>query len=295
MTIDGQGQPLNKGFGWYRNKDKALYGLKGMLRGYAADKELSELELLHLKDWLDSQETIKTDPDVIDLQDNINRILSDGHISQEELEDMLELIDCVIQYRLLDNPDVTGEMNKLLGILEGVTSDGVVNTQEVAKIQSWIDRNASLIDAWPVRKLKESLDEFSANSSSNEGLAKLTEIIQKITGVDFVSTGASGGASHYHVDSGHRIEFEGRRFVLTGHFKADPRSEFAARICDRGGLVGDGVTKKTDYLVIGSFGSRDWKHSSYGLKYDKAVSLQEKGCPIVFVSEDDVEKQLLIL
>lgn len=292
MTTDGQGQPVNKGFGWYRNKDKALYSLKGMLRGYAADQAISELELLHLKAWLDSQETIKNDADVIDLQDAIARILADGHISEEELTEMLELIDCVIEYRLLDNPDVTGEMNKLLGILEGVTCDGVVNTQEVAKIQSWIDRNADLIDAWPVRKLKESLDAFSANSSSAEGLVTLTEIMQQITGVDFVSSGTTGGASQFHVESGHRIVFEGKRFVLTGRFKADPRSELEARIADRGGLIGDGITKKTDYLVIGSVGSRDWKYANYGLKYDKAVMLQEKGCPIVFVSEDDVEKQL---
>lgn len=292
MSIDGQGQPLNKGFGWYRNKEKALYNLKGMLRGYAADRELSELELLHLKEWLDGQETLRKDPDVIDLQDSIKMILADGHISPEELEDMLDLIDCVIEYRLLDNPDVTSEMNKLLGILEGITSDGVVNTQEVAKVQSWIDTNGALIDAWPVRKLKESLDEFKKDSSSAEGLARLTEVMQQITGVDFVGDGATGGASHFHVDATHRIQFEGKRFVLTGHFKAEPRSELAARIADRGALIGDAPTKKTDYLVIGSFGSRDWKFSSYGLKYDKAVALQEKGCPIVFVTEDDVEKQL---
>ena len=126
MSVDGQGQPLNKGFGWYRNKEKALFTLKGMLRGYAADNALSELELLHLKAWLDSQETIRADADVIDLQDDIWRILADGHISQEELDEMLDCIDCVIKYRLLDNPDFSGEINKLLGILEGVTADGEV-------------------------------------------------------------------------------------------------------------------------------------------------------------------------
>lgn len=293
MSRDSQGQPLNKGFGWYRNKDKALFGLKGMLRGYAADMAISELELLHLKDWLDSQETIKADADVIDLQDAIERILADGHISQEELDDMLELIESVIQYRLLDNPDFTGEMNKLLGILEGVTCDGVVNTLEIAKIQLWIDHNEALIDAWPVRKLKDSLEQFRANNSSAEGLTVLTDIVKQITGVDFVTSGiAGGGASHFHVESGHVIQFIGKRFVLTGKFKADPRSELEARIADQGGLIGDSVTKKTDYLVIGSYGSRDWKHASYGLKYDKAVLLHEKGIPIVFVTEDSVEKQL---
>lgn len=293
MSVDGQGQPLNKGFGWYRNKEKALFTLKGMLRGYAADNALTELELLHLKAWLDSQETIQSDADVIDLQHDISRILADGHISQEELDEMLECIDCVIKYRLLDNPDFSAEINKLLGILEGVTADGEVNQLEVEKIQSWININDALIDAWPVRKLKESLNHLIENSTSPEGLASLTEVIQQITGVNFVTTGTAGGGScKVHVDETHKIAFENKRFVLTGRFNSDPRSELEARIADMGGLIGDNVTKKTDYLVIGSCGSRDWKHTSYGLKYDKAVQLQEKGCCIMFISEEVVDKQL---
>jgi hypothetical protein len=46
------------------------------------------------------------------------------------------------------------------------------------------------------------------------------------------------------------------------------------------------VTKRTDYLVIGTFGSRDWVHTSFGRKIEKAVSLRGSGSGIAIAVED---------
>ena len=52
----------------------------------------------------------------------------------------------------------------------------------------------------------------------------------------------------------------------------------------RGGLIGSYVTLQTSYLVIGSVGSRDWIHSSWGRKVEKAVEYKRL-CRIAMVSE----------
>lgn len=41
-------QPLTRAFSFSNQKDRALYGLKGILTGVVADKCLNEMELLFL-------------------------------------------------------------------------------------------------------------------------------------------------------------------------------------------------------------------------------------------------------
>lgn len=58
--------------------------------------------------------------------------------------------------------------------------------------------------------------------------------------------------------------FEGKTFVLTGTLQQFSRSEATAKIKERGGKVSDSVSKKTDYVLVGS---------DAGLKLDKAKKL----------------------
>ena len=52
-----------------------------------------------------------------------------------------------------------------------------------------------------------------------------------------------------------------------------------------GGEPAKGVTKKLNYLVIGSVGSDFWRHSSFGTKIVKAAQYCEDGVGIAIVSE----------
>ena len=50
--------------------------------------------------------------------------------------------------------------------------------------------------------------------------------------------------------------------------------------------VQENITKRTSFLVIGTFGSRDWVHTAFGRKIEKAVSYREAGVPLRIVAED---------
>ena len=54
---------------------------------------------------------------------------------------------------------------------------------------------------------------------------------------------------------------------------------------ERGGSIKDSCSKKTHYLVIGTFGSEEWLHSTHGTKIIRAVKLKQTGIPIAIVSE----------
>ena len=46
------------------------------------------------------------------------------------------------------------------------------------------------------------------------------------------------------------------------------------------------ATRETNYLVIGTFASRDWANTNYGRKIEHAVELRESGCGISIISEE---------
>lgn len=81
------------------------------------------------------------------------------------------------------------------------------------------------------------------------------------------------------------ILYLGRSFCFTGVFEFGSRADCHEAVLERGGEPAKGVTKKLDYLVIGSVGSDFWRHSSFGTKILKAAQYCEEGARIAIVSE----------
>lgn len=52
------------------------------------------------------------------------------------------------------------------------------------------------------------------------------------------------------------------------------------------------VSKKVNFLIIGSIGNEQWMHTSYGLKIKKAVELREAGTPISIISEEHWQRAI---
>ena len=75
-------------------------------------------------------------------------------------------------------------------------------------------------------------------------------------------------------------------FVFTGKFAFGPRTACERAVIKLRAVCERGVTKGTNYLIIGTFGSRDWVHTSFGRKIEKAVEYREAGTPLAIVAED---------
>ena len=75
-------------------------------------------------------------------------------------------------------------------------------------------------------------------------------------------------------------------FVFTGKFAFGPLAACQKLTTMAGGTCEASITRRTTYLVMGTFGSADWIQSSYGRKIEKVVEYKGKGCPIFIVAED---------
>ena len=78
---------------------------------------------------------------------------------------------------------------------------------------------------------------------------------------------------------------DGQVYVFTGKFAWGTRRDCEREVVTRGGACDSNVTKRTGYLVIGTFGSRDWVHTAFGRKIDKAVSYRQSGASVRIVAE----------
>ena len=75
-------------------------------------------------------------------------------------------------------------------------------------------------------------------------------------------------------------------YVFTGKFAWGTRSTCEREVTRRGGSCDRNITRRTSFVVIGTFGSRDWVHSSFGRKIQHAGLLPASGLPIRIVGED---------
>ena len=82
------------------------------------------------------------------------------------------------------------------------------------------------------------------------------------------------------------IVWSGSIFVFTGKFAFGTRAECQRQTVRLGGVCEQDIATRTNYLVIGTFGSRDWVHTPFGRKIEKAVGLRTSGIPIAIVAED---------
>jgi DNA polymerase-3 subunit epsilon len=86
--------------------------------------------------------------------------------------------------------------------------------------------------------------------------------------------------------------FYSRTVVFTGALSSMVRSEAQQTIADIGGIIGNGVTKDTDFLVVGQQDYRVVGDDGMSSKQEKAMKLIEKGSTLEILSEEDFLKNL---
>jgi NAD-dependent DNA ligase len=198
--------------------------------------------------------------------------------------------------RLRRAANQTRNINELIGICRGIAFDNQVTQDEAVSLAQWLYSQPDLLDVWPASILYERLCDVLADGVVDQKEARdLLDLLKKVIGgepaiktsVDF-DTGefeAASAATDLPVTDPGIIHFDAKNFVLTGKFASGTRSDCEAEILRRGGFCLKNPTKKTHYLVIGEVGSRDWIHSSWGRKIEKAVELRNSGIAIEILSE----------
>ncbi|HET6243856.1 MAG: DNA polymerase III [Bacteroidetes bacterium] len=86
--------------------------------------------------------------------------------------------------------------------------------------------------------------------------------------------------------------FYERKVVFTGSLSSMIRAEAQKLIADIGGVLGNGVTKDTDFLIVGQQDYRVVGDEGMSNKQEKAIKLIQKGAPLEILSENDFLKHI---
>lgn len=178
----------------------------------------------------------------------------------------------------------------LAGLAAGIAADGIVSLEEATFLQAWLQANLAHLEDPVINLLYQRLGMMLQDGILDADEATdLLGILRRFGGIELARAGAETAyavANDLPLNSpAPDLVWDGHLFVFTGTMAYGPRKECQKLVEERGGLIGGGVSKKTSYLVIGSIGNEQWRHSSYGLKIMKAVELREAGEPIAIVGE----------
>lgn len=185
------------------------------------------------------------------------------------------------------NNEMRRSCGALLGIVQGILSDQQVHDSEVTFLKEWLINNEVLASTWPGDILLLQINQILHDGIiTTEEREHLTQVLVDLIGGRLDELAESTHVTKLALDQAPSIDFNTRRFCLTGDFVFGPRSVCENAIIRRGGEVQSGVTKKLDFLVVGGLGSPEWKHGSFGTKIEKAISYRNDGVKLMIVHED---------
>lgn len=180
------------------------------------------------------------------------------------------------------------QVDEIIGLCKGVLADGQVNQSEAEFLFNWLQTNQHAADKWPAKVLYPRIRSMLADGVLDDGEEQeLLTLLMGITGQPGINvTGTNASTTLPFDDPAPRVTFSGEIFCLTGTFACGPRREVEEAVIGRGGQCKRTPCKKTSFLVVGEVGSRDWIHSTFGRKIEKAIELRDGGASIAIIPEE---------
>jgi hypothetical protein len=183
--------------------------------------------------------------------------------------------------------DLDRSIGALIGIAQGMLSDGELRDREVEFLNRWLEENTSIATAWPGDVLHARVKQVLRDGSiSPEERDHLVTTLQQLVGGSHEKLENATHVSEIMFDRDASIVVAGQRFCFTGEFAYGSRSDCERVVRDLGGFVAASVSRKVNYLVVGGLGSPEWIHGSFGTKIVSAIEIKRKGGPVLIVHED---------
>lgn len=178
------------------------------------------------------------------------------------------------------------QIDTLIGLSKGLTADGRVDQAEAEALHAWLIQSRRTTDNPIVGNLLDRVSAmFEDKQLDPEEADELLSILRKMSG-DESEVGELAKTTALPVDEpAPVIDFDARSFLFTGTCVYGTRKDCQRAVEGLGGLNAKSVTKKLDYLVLGTYVTDSWAHENYGRKIEKAMTYRDQGVPIAIVTE----------
>jgi NAD-dependent DNA ligase len=233
------------------------------------------------------------DPDASDLAEDIRaRCFSGQNDLMAGLENVIDEkrseIEAAAPYTERD------EVNEFLGFCAGIVCDGLILKAEAEAMLARFHNSMILSSSVVFRDLWRALEAALADKIlTEEESAEIRTWIALLVGDGYVDTGIANIGNTAELDEPIRdasqIKFKDACFVLTGPMRMGTRDFIIGEIERCGGEVGKTTTRKTDYVVVSSTASKNWRTTHFGTKIERAKELIVEGYKLRFVAEHAFE------
>lgn len=280
----------------HQQLDKALHTLDGLLSGISLDGCIGPAEAKELANWCDGFSRYAKRHPFNEILPRVRQALADGVLSPEELEDLRWLCSKLTK----ENPywnAVTSDLQRLQGLLHGITADGVISAEELSKLQEWMQENEHLAGCFPYDELTTVvaavLKDGRIDAAEHEQLMRHFNSFIAVSMAKQVKQLRSAAASKKEMGlpavcaTCPTIHFPDRAFCFTGFSSRGLRSDFALAVTELRGNYVDKVDGGLSYLIVGAMGNPAWAFCCYGRKVEQAMELRKKGRPLLIVHEND--------
>ncbi|MFD1806226.1 BRCT domain-containing protein [Pasteurella oralis] len=282
---------------YQRTNIKFLAVLNGILEGLYCDLTMNKSEALFLDTWLlELNSSIYLNPLSTQVYESArqfsNKVLSysDNELQDKTLDGLLtelELLqDQVIEQFNKSIDDFSEDeinsyylaiiINELQGLCKGLIADNDIAIEEVRCLANWLDEYKLLQNDPLASKFFSFFNSIDIENLSSNELEQLKRLLVDFSGSDMEGNadGLSLGDSFF--DQINDLDLNGKVIQLTGKFKFGSRQKCKNLAISQGATVIDDFRLDLDYLIVGSFNSRDWMYQSYGKKIEIAKQYQLK-------------------
>lgn len=275
--------------------DKAIHTLEGILKGISLDNKLNSLEFNELVNWCNQYRSYSDTHPFNELIPLIDNALQDNELTEEEIKDILWFCNNLTTVNRYYDA-VTSDMQRLQGIMHGIMSDNNITDEEIKGLSIWLNENKHLSGCYPYDELNSIIttilkDGIISDDEKNYLKVFFSEFIDITTSTTINKDELSSLKQEFSIEGvcslNPEILLEGKQFCFTGASARGSRDQIADVITALKGKFVNSVSKKTNYLIIGSEGNPCWAFSCYGRKVEAAVNLRKEGNRIIIVHEND--------
>jgi NAD-dependent DNA ligase len=188
---------------------------------------------------------------------------------------------------LREQGQVDQGLAEMVGMIRGIVADGRVSGEEATRLESWTRENPLVATRWPANMLARRLAMMVRDGRVDSGeRAHLEAVLGQLA--ETQGRLALPLATDLPVDRpAPSVVFEARTFVFAGEMAYGPLRACEREVVELGGASERAVSRRTDYVVIGSLAAEDWTQSGFGGHVDEVMQLRARGVRIAIISEEE--------
>jgi len=256
-----------------RAYEKAMTDLYGITIGVLLDGIVRSEELSAYARWIEEQAEYRKLPLFNEAIPVVQHAIADGVLTCDERETILNLAR---PFSTSVDGSSTTATQELLGVLKGIGADRVLYTKEARNLKHWMDDHRDLLGSKAFPRLYAFLEEALIDGAIDKlEESRFFELVDSII-------------HPTETDSNKSLEFQGKKFCLSGDFVRGTKKDIKEHIEELGGECIENVTKRCDYVVVGGLGSKAYAYGQYGTKVMKAMRYQDDGLPIQIIQEESL-------